>query len=731
MIDFFTSKKIKRLILLVAILLLPILLCFCSSDEDRVTEIKFAEVKNESGKVKVEITLSNEDIEALKNEKLFLASLESDSLSEGVEIIGKTKAKKKIVFTLKAENMDDDFLSSALALVSQSTNQNTGEVSYTLITAPEYIANVSAIASQNLAPLKVGDIKGLSGSDALTAASVGATRTIIEVNIADLMIPNYADGAINYVFNGNSYYFDGEAVALLDKQVREANLLLQRVYLRTVITASDEESNTGLICSGSAPNSATGLAPASDSPEAMRYLRAFYSFIGERYSQNDMSVTDYIIGSSVNRFEKNCYAASSEKFEDAYFTWLSVAGNILLSKNKNINLYVSVDNRLRTEDSGALGAKVFLQKLSSRITASGNIPFNIAISLGEGDDLGDILSGNNKDLSLVNANSFPLLFELTASEEMLYNGKERGVIIDALSLPTSLSEQNRACYYAYTYYKAAEAGIDALFLTANKNGTIYSEAGARHDLFNAVVLCGTSNYSELNKYLGKISNSSLPNLSNYIFSTIKLEDEVSCEISSSANRNKKDFKHGLSELMPIGSSFDAMLSSKDNSTSLTVSSDIMSGAGAVVITEITGKEIIESGYIGISMYCDNVCDVELAVYNGREKARAIYIGQARVGSIEKTYYFKITEFTDEIKASDKITIALISPSAAEYSEDSLTITDISLYGNSGNGITTLIAIIVVVALALGACILLFILAKKRKTQLKPAKNTVKQKQSGV
>lgn len=721
MTDLFTLKGFKKFFACLAILLLPILLCFCSAEEERITEIKHATVKNSDGKVKVEVTLSDEDLELHKGEKLFLISLESDSTSAGVEIVGKTRAKGKMTFTLKSDKMGDDFLSSALALASQSINETTGEESYTLITTPKYIENVSVTASTNIAPHTSNEIKGISGSDAITSNSVGASKTIIEVSITDLMLPAYKDGAINYIFNENSYYFDQAALELLDKQIREANLLSQRVYLRTVISVGDEESITKIISPGKVPTSTTGLAPENNSPDAMGYIRSFYSFIGERYSQKEMLVADYIIGSAVNNFKKNCYATSSEEFENAYFSWLSAAGNILYTKNKSITLYVSVDNRLRTEDNGALGAKVFLQKLCSRVNSSGNIPFNIAVSLGNGDDIGDILSGSNKDIALVNANSFSLLTELLSSEEMLYNGEQRGVIIDSLSLPASISEQNRASYYAYTYYKAAEAGIDAFFLTTDKNCGIYNESGDRRDLFYVVFMCGTNYYSQVYDYLGKISAADIPKLSDYIFSTVKLEEDISCEISESAKKNVRDFKHGLGSLLPIGSSFDAKLASKDNVTSLSISSNIASGSGAVVIKEISAKDIIESGYVGISMYCPNICDVELSLHCEGENGRNIYLGRAQVGSVEKTYYFNITDFTGEIKASDTITLTLSSLDCAEYSEDSLTITDISLYGNSGNGSSTIIAIIIVVVATLGLCGLLFVLTRNRSKKIKRSK----------
>ena len=89
--------------------------------------------------------------------------------------------------------------------------------------------------------------------------------------------------------------------------------------------------------------------------------------------------------------------------------------------------------------------------------------------------------------------------------------------------------------------------------------------------------------------------------------------------------------------------------------------------------------------------------------------------------VEKTYYFKISDFTDEIKASDTLTLILSSPNSAEHSEDSLTITDVSLYGNSGNGISTIIIIIIIAVATLGIGVLVFILVKKKKNNAQQSK----------
>ncbi len=718
MTDFLKSNKIGRLLICFAVLLLPILLCFCSSGEERVTEIKSAVIKNDRNKVKIEATLSEEDFSEHKGSELYLVSLDSSSQAEGVEVVAKAKAKKKMSFTLKLDKLDEDFLSSALALATRTVDELTGKESFALVTAPKYVENTSIVATKNNAPIQSGEIKGFSGIDALDASAVGASNLLIEVNINEFMLPSYKTGAINYVFDGNSYYFDGEKLEALDKQIREAKMLSQRVYLRTVIAKIDGEGVFDELCFGNSPKSAEGLIIDHSSSEALTRLRAFYAFFGERYNNEDMLVTDYIIGKEVNKYAENCYAPSAEDFEQSYFFWLCTAGNALLEQNRNIKIYVSVDNRLRTDDGDALGAKVFLQKLSTNVKAAGSIPFDIAISLGKGEDIGDILAGSNKDISVVNANSFALISELLSSEEMLVDGKERGVIIDSLCLPVTMTEQNRATYYAYTYYKAAEAGFDAFFFTANENGGIMNAEGERRDLFYVVYMCGSSYYQQVYDYLGRLQGGSIPKLADYIFTSADLEEEIPDKISDAATRNKRNFPTEISAFAPIGSTYDTKLSSADGKTTLTLSSDISLGSGGVVIENVSAKGVIEAGYIGIDMYCKDVCDVEIIITTEGKDGRASYTGRARVGSVETTYYFNITELTENITLADTLTLSIIIPDGAEYTTDTLIVGDIALYGNSGNGHATVITVIIVAIGTLAVCGLLFLLTKKRSNHLR-------------
>ena len=354
---------------------------------------------------------------------------------------------------------------------------------------------------------------------------------------------------------------------------------------------------------------------------------------------------------------------------------------------------------------------------------SGQYPFAVALSLGKGDDLGDIMSGKNSELSLVNANSFGSFFELLSSEEMLYRGKSRDAIIDSLALSNEISESNRAAYYSYTYYKARESGFDAFFYTAKEeNCGILNSNGERRDFFYSLFMSGSNFYTQIYDYLGKIKNADIPKLSEYISTNAICEQEIPCEISDSTKRNKKTFSADITDMKAIGGAFDARAEIKKsadgiNKTHLTVASSLEDGTAALLLCNVSGADIIESGYIGIDMYTPLASDVELVISCDGKDSRVLYIGEAKVGSVEKTYYFNISDLTDNIKESDELTLSLRIPGYAESRESSLTVSDIALYGTSGNGSSTVVAVIIVIVSTLAVCGLLFLLTQRRKRHI--------------
>ena len=91
----FSKKRYIRLVL-VAVLscLLVCLLCFCSSEEVTQSRIVEAKIKNNRKTVSVEVVLSDEDVTLYKDEKIYLLSLSSSSVTgDHAVVVGESKAR--------------------------------------------------------------------------------------------------------------------------------------------------------------------------------------------------------------------------------------------------------------------------------------------------------------------------------------------------------------------------------------------------------------------------------------------------------------------------------------------------------------------------------------------------------------------------------------------------------------------------------------------------------------
>lgn len=713
-------------------ILLPLLVS-CSSGEERQTELLSVKIKNDEKTVEVKATLDDGFLSEHAGEKLYLLALDSaytSSLSD-YSVVGESKGRGKMTFRFDLEDDDGKSLIASAFVLARKTSGEGDYSSYSAITQPTYIENPELLASTAKRAPDVVGIKGLSTNDVYEAELLGAEHISFLVEMDKLLLPEYAEGSIRYNFGGRSYYFDVESVSRLDKQVSEASALGLRVYLRTVLKYPQRdpygEYETEPIESLYFSNTASGKSgylPNMENSVGAGYVRAFYDFLGSRYNGKNGEhgcALDYIIGDSVNSHAQNCNAGNmpSERVLANYLSWARTADNILRSYNKNAQIYVPVDNALRVEDTDKrIGSKVFLSQLAA---LSGDWGFAVAMSLGEGEDLGDVLAGTSGDISLVGVNSLTSFTDFLRQEELLYHSKSRRVIIDGLLLPDSLTQVNRAAYYTYAYYKASEAGFDSFFYTnACNEGTLCGEGSTRADLYYAFLMCGSDLNAQLHDYTDKLPNASLPDFKAYVSRELTYEQTVETEVGRAVVKNKKVFPVKLKDFYPAGSVFNAALGNvssgaEEGLPSLTVYQSPEDGHGAISVVDISASEMIESGYVGITMSAKIPSTVALILSDRSEEMLATYMGEARVSAEQKTYYFNIRPFTEHIKPSHSLKMSIcLLPNAENEEVVELTVTDLALYGTSGNGSGTILSIVFVAIGTLAICALLFWLTQRRK-----------------
>ena len=716
------KRTYKKYSLALALLLLcTAILSACGGEIE--TNLLSATLSNNGEKITVKATLDDATLEKYAGETLYLLAVPSaytDSIKD-CTVIDENKAKKQLYFHFPSANeAGESLVGSAFVLATASLDKK-----YTAVTDPIYIENPETVAVSLKKAPDSSSLKGITTTDPYEASILGAEHILFEVEINGLLLPSYREGAIHYVYNGISYYFDGDKVAMLDKQVREASALDLRVYLRTVLKwGEDEDMIPSLYCPQAQKNK-NGYLPNMEDNEVAGYIGAFYSFLGSRYSSGKNGLAlDHLIGSAVNDLASNCNAGnySADRALANYLSWTRMAYNILASYNKNAAVYISVSNRWNSDDTSHMGNKVFLTSFADLATRLGNFPFCIALDLGNGDDLSGVLSGSGRDFSSIGINNLTDLCDLLSEEAMRYEEKSRDLIIDGLALDHAVSEANRAAYYSYAYYKAAEAGINALLYSADREGCdLLNASGERKDFYYAYLMCGSNITDQLRAYTDKIPSGNLPDFKQYSSRTLTYEQETVTEVGRAVLTNQKPFPASLLDFSEASSCLVAELGkpTEDGNGTLTMKADPTSAYAAVTAYEISAADLIEAGYVGITLSSARSENVTLLISQAgaHEEARASYIGEAVTTPTKTTYYFNIAPFTDSIKSSDTLTLSIcISPrdDASENAAPSeLCIHSLALYGSSGNGFGTVLTVLIVMASALAVCGLLFVLTQRR------------------
>ena len=723
------KKKLLLVILSLTLVFCGLVLVSCSDENIDATEISSVTVEKGGERIKVTALFLEDFLEAYKGQKVYLLAQElprSGVLTDGFEVLGEAKLKEKVSFTF---DLTDGMMRSRLTCAfTVAVKEGEG---YTTVTPAAYVENPEALAAGGDAQCKTHSIKGLSGNSVVGAEVLGAEHILLEADMDKLILTEYGENAINFVSDGVTYYFDGDEVARLDAAVREANLLGMRVYMRTSLRYpeinEDGEYNKSpidvLYCKGAAYG-AKGYMPNLANERAVGYIKAFYNFLAARYSGDGCAALDYIIGENVNDHKSYCSTAlrGEEEVLSYYSAWVRLAHGIVRSHNANASVYVSVNNTWRVEEgSDMLGSKYFLSQFAEAARLSGDYGWKIAMSLNDSVDVTSVIAGDSIDYSRINADSFSELFDFVKSSSMVYGSLPRDVIVDSISIPQSVEEANRAAYYIYTYYTAAEAGVKAMIYSCYGDRGLENADGARGDLYYCMLLCGTDTYSQLSDYVKRIEYATVPDMGAYVARRLTYEQGVLEEISGSTLKNSKDLLPSMSELGVVGDAYDTNISVRNDGEGaqyhvLSVYTD--AEEGGVACFDIPAADIVSSGYLGLRLSAPTSTQVTVIISSKSNGGYASYIGEVSVGREAKDHYFNITPFTENVESAEAVSVLIISQSERENDGETFVIENMSLYGSSGNGGNTVIVVIAVAVGVMGVCGLLFWLSGKRKHKIK-------------
>ncbi len=712
-------KKIKILtisLLVIMALLLSLPLVSCSDNEPASTKITSAEIKDE--KITVKATLDQTYAENNSDKKIYLLSLSSMSADKsllGAEMVAESKAKGKMTFKFSLySNSGESRIASAFVLA-----ERIGE-GYSAITDPYYISNPDIEAEKNNGGNSPSSIKGLMTEDVYGAEMLGASQILIEARMDKLILEEYHEDAVKFNYDGVSYFYNSSEVEKLDKLVLDGDRLGMRIYIRTILSYDEPEKGDDdyteppefLYCNGA--KGAESYLPDVSNKMTVRYIKAFYAFLASRYP-----VSDFIIGEQVNNYNKHCNAGkvTSEEFEVLYSFWARTAYQTVKSVNSEASITIPVDNAWRVYESvSRIGANAFLLHFSDSTKRGGDYEYGIALNLGEGSDLPALLSGEGYDYSNIGVTNLSELKKFRDSTEMRYKSESRSFIIDGLSLSNTISEKNRAAYYTFAYYSASENGLDAFFCSSN----VYASEYTRSDMYYSILMCGSNLNSQLSAYTQKLPEVHVPTFNDHISKNLTYSQSAKLSISESVARNKKALPLTIDSFAMGGGVYNLQGKIKEDNNGINISwlvdSDPSLGTGAICAKNVPAKDIISSGYIGITLESDTAPTIALMILNETDTSpKHMYVGEIQTVNGLTTYYFDISGFVKDIKSSDTLTIAICILQDGDENE-SIEIHEIALYGSSGSGIEAIVIIIVVsvIVLALIALIVLLVVKRRKK-----------------
>ena len=312
-----------------------------------------------------------------------------------------------------------------------------------------------------------GNLKGLVGTPS-QLIELGASSTMITVDLGELLVDEGGDDAISTVWNGVSIHFDREVVEALDHKVQAFTEAGISVYFEIVQTYSYGALDGRIknIVFEDAPR-ASAYALNMQNRDGFDAICGAFNMLAERYSGGDYGQVDsFVIGRDVNNF-RSSYSSGLDTQEaiSNYSTAVRMAYNLLIAHNPNGRVYIALGNNWSVSDTGSIGAKEMLISFTNLAEDGGDYFWQLAISANASDSSNSsiwvdaLATDSSQFISPANLEMLSLMLSTSAYK---CNGLERNILLSHFSI-CGLNEDAQAASYAYAYYKALDSGkVNAL-----------------------------------------------------------------------------------------------------------------------------------------------------------------------------------------------------------------------------------------------------------------------------
>ena len=312
-----------------------------------------------------------------------------------------------------------------------------------------------------------GNLKGLVGTPS-QLVELGASSTMITVDLGELLVDEGGDGTISTVWNSVSVHFDREVVEELDRKVKAFTEAGISVYFEIVQTYSYGALDGRIknIVFEDAPR-ASAYALNMQNRDGFDAICGAFNLLAERYSGGDYGQVDsFVIGRDVNNF-RSSYSSGldTQAAISNYSTAVRMAYNLLIAHNPNGRVYIALGNNWSVSDTGSIGAKEMLISFTNLAEDGGDYFWQLSVSANASDSSNSsiwvdaLATDSTQFITPANLEILSLMLSTSAYK---CNGLERNLLLSHFSI-CGLNEDAQAASYAYAYYKALDSGkVNAL-----------------------------------------------------------------------------------------------------------------------------------------------------------------------------------------------------------------------------------------------------------------------------
>ncbi len=462
------------------VLVIAFVLCSCSGSSERISEIKSVTYDKEKGGIEVLATLDSTDYREFRGEIIYLIEIPANGdISDITTLIpvSQSKAGAEMEFSLPLSDGARTMLYSSFVLAVFDR-----EMGYIPLCDAKCIENPEALAKNKKDYPVYSSIKGLSIVSSSEAVAMGTKHTVLRIAIEDFLLPEVAEGAVSYIFDGTPYYYSAERMAELDYKVKALSGAGIEIIFEISLGESYEDlpAALSLLASKQTPipdggEMAESFAVSVDDGAAYRYMAAFFEMLAERYTRDDGKygfAAAYIIGNGANSSLDDARTLSERAA--SYGKLLRIAATALRSKYAEGKVFASIDNKWNLPNSeetpeGGItdpaapvaqreffGGAEFLTALEKSLESLGFYDYGVALipnSAEEDSDItNDALATDSKDTEILSYKNL--------SVARAHIGKEKELILYRCEIPSS-DEAIMARSYAYAYMMAMKNDVSA------------------------------------------------------------------------------------------------------------------------------------------------------------------------------------------------------------------------------------------------------------------------------